>query len=82
MDIDTEAHADRNVVTMGQRGIVAECSTPIDAIRIAACVNACRGISTYSLVVGFKPMRQIAHDLEIAIERVESAHKILKAIGS
>lgn len=73
MEIDIEARAVRNVVTMGTRGIVAECATPIDAVRIAACINACRGVSTYALSAGVKPMAHLA--------RVRDAIAILQEIA-
>jgi hypothetical protein len=82
MDINTEAVALRNVVTMGARGIVAECATPMDAIRVATCLNACRGTSTYALRVGIKPMSQITRGVETALARLDDARSILKAIGS
>ena len=40
MEINTEAVAVRNVVTMGTRGIVAECVTPLDALRASTPVVA------------------------------------------
>lgn len=82
MEINTEAVTSRNVVTMGARGIVAECATPLDAIRIAACINACRGVSTYSLGVGIRPMSRVTQAVTSALAKIDDARAVLKGLGA
>ena len=82
MEINTEAVASRNVVTVGVRGIVAECATPIDATRIAACINACRGVSTHALGVGLRPMSQVTQAVTSALAKIDDARAVLKGLGA
>ena len=81
MDIDQIAIADRNTVMMGARGIVAECMTREDAIRIAACINACRGMSNYVLSVGVKSTSQITRAVVTALSKIDDARAVLDGIG-